>query len=73
MNIELNEEEINTLYYALRVYMILVDDKQEEEDVMSLSRKLSSYIDYEYEMTADWECSSGTLHAYNENCDCNDF
>ena len=71
MNIELNEQEINTLYYALRVYMFETGD--EGEDVMSLSRKLSSYIDYEYEMTADWECSSGTLHAYNENCDCNDF
>ena len=71
MNIELNEQEINTLYYALRVYMFETGD--EGEDVMSLSRKLSSYIDLEYEMTADWECSSGTLHAYNENCDCNDF
>ena len=71
MNIELNEQEINTLYYALRVYMFETGD--EGEDVMSLSRKLSSYIDLEYEMTSDWECSSGTLHAYNENCDCNDF
>lgn len=71
MNIELSQEEINTLHYTLLVYMF--ETGNESEDMLSLKEKLSSYIHLEYDLTADWECSSGTLHAYNENCDCNDF
>ena len=71
MNIELSQEEINTLHYTLMVYMF--ETGNESEDMLSLKEKLSSYVNLEYNLTSDWECSSGTLHAYDENCDCNDF
>ena len=71
MNIELSQEEINTLHYTLMVYMF--ETGNESEDMLSLKEKLSSYVNLEYDLTADWECASGTLHAYDENCDCNDF
>ena len=45
-------------YEALDNYYIL------EEDV------LEEYVPIDYEMTSDWECSFGTLHAHTDDCDC---
>lgn len=70
-NVELTKEQIDWLLYTIDAYIF--ESGNESEDILSLKEKLSSYIHLEYDLTSDWECSSGTLHAYNENCDCNDF
>jgi len=43
MNVELTKEEIQELLYTIRVYIF--ESGNESEDMLSLSNKLSSYIE----------------------------
>lgn len=51
---------------------LLVDGVINIDDLLEYARWYEQKADEYYSNYGDWECSEGTLHAHNEECDCPD-